>query len=194
MEGESDVEKSEVYIADINSKIKKRRQQLGMSQEELAKKLGCESRSSINKIEKGHNDIPRVKVKDFAKALDLPAEYLMGFGENERSKGEYQMSNTEVRITESLFQKLQEEISEKDARIAELEKELVAHGKEYREQPKEYNFKAKMAQCINTILDKTEWNQWDHAMLIETIRYFSNEERISYSPESSLRSNDAKES
>lgn len=41
----------------IGNKVKKLRLSLGMSQEEFGKKLGYTSRSSINKIEKGINDI-----------------------------------------------------------------------------------------------------------------------------------------
>ena len=49
--------------------IKKRREELGLSQEELAAKLGYKSRSSINKIELGLSDIPFSKITLFAKAL-----------------------------------------------------------------------------------------------------------------------------
>ena len=41
----------------IGDKIKELRISLGLSQEEFGKKLGYTSRSSINKIEKGINDI-----------------------------------------------------------------------------------------------------------------------------------------
>ena len=41
----------------IGNKVKKLRLSLRMSQEEFGKKLGYTSRSSINKIEKGINDI-----------------------------------------------------------------------------------------------------------------------------------------
>ncbi len=66
---------------DIYSRIKSRREELNMSQEELARKLGYKSRSSINKIEKGQNDIPQSKLSEIAKALDTTAEYLL-FGAN----------------------------------------------------------------------------------------------------------------
>lgn len=61
--------------------IKKRREELGLSQEELAAKLGYKSRSSINKIELGLSDIPFSKIPLFAKALELEPEILMGWGE-----------------------------------------------------------------------------------------------------------------
>ena len=38
---------------ELYKRIRKRREELGMSQEELAKKMGYKSRSSINKIEMG---------------------------------------------------------------------------------------------------------------------------------------------
>ena len=57
------------------------REMLGLSQEELAKKLGYKSRSSINKIEKGENDIPISKVIAFAEALNTTPEYLMGWND-----------------------------------------------------------------------------------------------------------------
>ena len=53
----------------IGKKIEKRRQELGLSQMQLAIKTGYKSRSSINKIELGINDIPRTKIEVFAKAL-----------------------------------------------------------------------------------------------------------------------------
>lgn len=61
----------------IGEMIKKRREQLGMSQDELAKKLGYKSRSSINKMELGLQDVPQRKVKHFAKALSVSIGYLL---------------------------------------------------------------------------------------------------------------------
>lgn len=61
----------------IGDKIKKRREELGISQEELAKRMGYKSRSSINKIELNLSDVPQKKIIDFAKALDTTINYLM---------------------------------------------------------------------------------------------------------------------
>lgn len=63
----------------LYERIKSRREELGMTQEELAQKLGYKSRSSIQKIEKGENDIPQSKIKAFAVALNTTPEYLMGW-------------------------------------------------------------------------------------------------------------------
>lgn len=59
--------------------IKNRRIELGMSQEELAEKMGYTSRSTIAKIESGKNDIPQSKIQAFAKALKTTPGILMGW-------------------------------------------------------------------------------------------------------------------
>lgn len=66
-------------MSHIGIKIKQRREELGMSQEELALKLGYKSRSSINKIELGKADVSQSKILSFAKALNTSAAYLMDF-------------------------------------------------------------------------------------------------------------------
>ena len=55
------------------------RKQLGLTQEELAQRVGYKSKSSINKIELGLNDIPRSKVVKFADALATTPTRLMGY-------------------------------------------------------------------------------------------------------------------
>ncbi|MDR2728654.1 MAG: helix-turn-helix transcriptional regulator [Chitinispirillales bacterium] len=66
----------------LYSNIRKRREALGMSQVELAKKLNYKSRSSVNKIELGFTDLPLSKVKEFAVALKTTASALMGWDRN----------------------------------------------------------------------------------------------------------------
>lgn len=63
---------------ELHQRIKQRRMELDMSQEELAFKLGYKSRSSINKIEMGDNDIPQSRILAFAKALNTTPSYLLG--------------------------------------------------------------------------------------------------------------------
>lgn len=65
-------------MLDIYKRIRARREELGLSQEELASRMGYKSKSSINKIEMGVNDIPQSKVLAFARALDTSTAYLMG--------------------------------------------------------------------------------------------------------------------
>ncbi|MFQ8705674.1 MAG: helix-turn-helix domain-containing protein [Thomasclavelia sp.] len=58
--------------------IRNLRKNLGMSQQELAKKTGYTSRSSIAKIENGEVDLPISKIALIAKALDTNPSTLMG--------------------------------------------------------------------------------------------------------------------
>jgi len=64
----------------VGEKIKNRRIELNMSQDELAKKVGYKSRSSINKIEMAR-DLPMKKTRQMATALELPLSYLLGWDE-----------------------------------------------------------------------------------------------------------------
>ena len=64
----------------IGERIKQRRIELNMSQDELAKKVGYKSRSSIQKIESARN-LPITKVEKMAYALDTTPAYLMGWQE-----------------------------------------------------------------------------------------------------------------
>lgn len=59
--------------------IRLRREELGMSQQELADKLGYTSRSTITKIESGENDLTQSKIEAFAKALKISPIELMGY-------------------------------------------------------------------------------------------------------------------
>lgn len=65
----------------IGKRIKEKRESLGMTQEELAKKLGYRNKSSIAKIETGTNDIVQSKVVEFANALNTTVASLMGWDE-----------------------------------------------------------------------------------------------------------------
>lgn len=70
----------------IGERIKECREKLGLSQEELAIRMGYSTRSSISRIEKGQNEISQSKVKEFAKILNTTPEYLMGISDNYQEK------------------------------------------------------------------------------------------------------------
>lgn len=72
-------------INDIGIRIKRRREALEMSQEELAIKVGYKSRSSINKIELGERDLTQKKIMLFAKALGTTPSYLMGWDDEDNN-------------------------------------------------------------------------------------------------------------
>ena len=61
----------------IGTNIKKRRFELGMSQQDLADALGYKTRSTIAKIESGENDVSHKKLQRFAEVLDTTVEALV---------------------------------------------------------------------------------------------------------------------
>lgn len=61
----------------LGENIKQARLMAKISQEELAKRLGYKSRSTIAKIESGENDLTQKKVAAFAKALNVSIDFLM---------------------------------------------------------------------------------------------------------------------
>lgn len=63
----------------MGEKIKDRRKALGMTQQELAEKMGFKTRSHISLIEQGERNIPVNKIKELAKILDISPEYLVGW-------------------------------------------------------------------------------------------------------------------
>ena len=64
----------------IGERIRNRRSELDMTQDELAKKVGYKSRSSINKIELSR-DLPLKKIEQVSKALDITPAQLCGWDE-----------------------------------------------------------------------------------------------------------------
>ena len=65
----------------VGQRIKQRREELGLTQEELAQKVGYASRSSINKIELSR-ELPSKKIALMADALDTTPSFLMGWTDN----------------------------------------------------------------------------------------------------------------
>jgi transcriptional regulator with XRE-family HTH domain len=80
----------------VGERIKQRRLELGLSQDELAKKVGYKSRSSINKIELSR-DLPLRKVEVMAKALETTPAYLMGW-----ASADYVLSDEENLLIETV--------------------------------------------------------------------------------------------
>lgn len=71
----------ELFRWKFGERIKLQRAVLGMSQTELAKKLGYSEKSAISKIENGQTEPPVSKVQQFADVLQTSVAYLMGWGE-----------------------------------------------------------------------------------------------------------------
>lgn len=65
----------------IGQRIKKRRIELGLTQEELAKRLGNKSRASVCTVERNKEDLTATRIRQYARALDCSPGYLMGWEE-----------------------------------------------------------------------------------------------------------------
>ena len=61
----------------MGSRIRERRRELGLSQDELAQKVGYKNRSTIARIESGENDITQSKLKEIAHALETQVPWLL---------------------------------------------------------------------------------------------------------------------
>ena len=67
----------------LGDRIRLRREELRMSQEELATRLGYKSRSTIAKIESGENDLTQSKIVAFAEALSTTARWLLDYDDSD---------------------------------------------------------------------------------------------------------------
>ena len=71
-------------MSTIGNNISRIRKDLGLTQEDLAKLMGYKSKSTINKIELGINDIPQSKIVQFAQVLGTTPAELMGWNEEDK--------------------------------------------------------------------------------------------------------------
>lgn len=71
----------------IGERIKCRREELGLTQVELAEKLGYSSKTTIAKIETNANNLRQSKIKAIADALQTTPSFIMGW--DEESAEEY---------------------------------------------------------------------------------------------------------
>lgn len=70
----------------LGEKVKLKREELNLSQEELAEKMNYKSKTSIHKIEVGITDLPLSKVKELAAVLKTTPAYLMGWEEDKKQE------------------------------------------------------------------------------------------------------------
>lgn len=100
---------------EIGDRIRARREELGMSQDELARAIGYKSRSSINKMELDGRGLPQKKIVALAKALRVTPAYLMGWEDEEAIADEQA----------SLYKRDEEEILRKVRLLSDSNKHLL---------------------------------------------------------------------
>ena len=65
----------------IGERIKQRRKELGLSQSQLAEKMGYKTPSAICKAETVEDNFTTDRIREFAAALETTENYLMGWPE-----------------------------------------------------------------------------------------------------------------
>lgn len=85
-------------MATIGQRIRQRRKEIKMSQEELAIKLKYSSRTSVSKIERGDRQVPIQKVAEFADVLGTTTAWLMGWKTEEEKAMQDVLPLTEKKI------------------------------------------------------------------------------------------------
>lgn len=80
------------YMKKVGSRVRQRREELGYSQDELARRSGFASRVSISKVESGQRGIARDKIEDIAKALGVAPSWLMGWDESTATRFDFYIS------------------------------------------------------------------------------------------------------
>jgi transcriptional regulator with XRE-family HTH domain len=98
-------------MSTVGENILLMRKQLGLTQEELAKRMGYKSKSTINKIELGINDIPQSKIVQFAEVLGTTPAHLMGWDEEKIPPEESQLTEGE-KVWMELYHQISNETRE----------------------------------------------------------------------------------
>ena len=71
----------------IGKRIKVRRQELKMSQRDLAAKLGYSDHTTLTRIEANKIDLPQSRIKQLSSILNVSIGYLMGWEEEPEDAG-----------------------------------------------------------------------------------------------------------
>lgn len=91
----------------LGRQIRRLREQLGMSQEELAKKLGYRSKSSINKVETGSQGLTQSKIMRFAEALQTTPGELLDWASDDTSDAGYSNEQQRQIFSENLRKQIE---------------------------------------------------------------------------------------
>lgn len=113
---------------DIGTRIKLLRTQCGMSQNELAQKMGYTSRTTISKIESGNIKITTEDVVKFAKSLNTTVPYLMGWNKTDDQNQSYYLNPETSKIAQEIYDNKELSLLFDAARDAEPEDLQALHG------------------------------------------------------------------
>lgn len=71
----------------IGGRIKARRQALGLTQREMAARLGYTDHTTLTRIEGGKVDLPQSRISKIAEVLGVTPAYLMGWDQDPEDLG-----------------------------------------------------------------------------------------------------------
>lgn len=74
------------YTKQFGERVKARRKAMGLTQLDLALRMGFKSKQAISHIEAGDRNLKQSQVAALAAALNVTPAYLMGWEETEREK------------------------------------------------------------------------------------------------------------
>ena len=95
----------------VGERIKKRRLELGLTQEELALKMGYKGKTSVCVAENKGDNVTTTKVKKFAKALDISYNYLIGdYDENNNKPEQSTRAKDFIKLFENVGPDVQESV------------------------------------------------------------------------------------
>lgn len=89
------------FTVEFGQRVKERRKLLGMTQLDLAIKMGFKSKQAISHIEAGDRNLKQSQVSALAEALNVTPAYLMGWEEPEQKKTVTKIHELIDRIPES---------------------------------------------------------------------------------------------
>ena len=104
-------------MSKIGENIRRIREKRGLTQEELATRMGYKSKSTINKIEQGVNDIPQSKIIKFAECLNTTPSVLMGWVDEDDSTKNAVLANIVLQLRRD------EELLDMVVQLSELSQE-----------------------------------------------------------------------
>ena len=106
----------------IGQRVRERRKELNLTQEELAKRLGNSSRASICTVEKDREDLTTTRIAKLANALETSPAYLMGWTDEKNPDFVYETKNTHI-LLETKTTTVQ--VSEQELRVLEAYRKYI---------------------------------------------------------------------
>ena len=115
-----DIKNKELEI--IGRRVREARIAKGLTQDEVAEKIGYTSRTTINKIEMGINGVPNSKLSLLAEILNVDISYLL-VGDNKKESALLTLTSKDGKVRTMQITDEQYEIMQKALDIFEIEKD-----------------------------------------------------------------------